>query len=223
MKRIFILLFVLLNTAMMAQTETKIIYVGDPMCSWCYGIAPEYTKLLEKYEGSLDFELVMGGLRPYNTQVMPELRDFLKEHWHEVHERSGQAFNYGILDDASITYDTEPPSRATVVVRELSPAKEIEFFKKAQVLFYKENKNMHLAESYYKLLDELGIDKEAFTSMFNSEEMKLKIKEDFMRAGELGVNSFPTILVEHEGKFYAIAKGYSTADKMIDRVEKIIR
>lgn len=223
MKKIFIFLFVLLNTAMMAQSNTKIIYVGDPMCSWCYGIAPEYSRLIDRFDGDLEFELVMGGLRPYNTQTMPELKDFLTEHWHEVNERSGQEFSYGILDDASITYDTEPPSRATVVVRQLSPEKEIEFFKKAQTLFYKENKNMHLAESYYELLDDMNIDKESFTTAFNSDEMKRKIKDDFSRASALNVNSFPTIILEHEGKYHAIARGYSTADKMIKRIENIVK
>lgn len=222
MKKILILIFVLINTGLMAQNTAKIIYVGDPMCSWCYGIAPEYTKLLERFDGELEFELVMGGLRPYNTQTMPELKDFLKEHWHEVNERSGQEFSYGILDDANITYDTEPPSRATVVVRHLDPSKEIEFFKKSQTLFYKENKNMHLTESYFDLLDELGIDKEAFANLFNSDEMKLKIKEDFMRANALNANSFPTVILEHNGQYYPVAKGYSTSEKMIARVEKIL-
>lgn len=207
----------------MAQSDAKIIYVGDPMCSWCYGIAPEFSKLMEEYDGKLDFELVLGGLRPYNKQVMTELKDFLKGHWHEVHERSGQEFSYGILDDASITYDTEPPSRAAVVVRQLSPANEIAFFKKSQVLFYKENKNMHLAESYHSLLSEYGIDKEEFTSLFNSDEMKEKIRQDFSRAAELGVNSFPTILLEHDGKIYPIARGYSTSEKMTDRVENLLK
>ena len=206
----------------MAQSDAKIIYVGDPMCSWCYGIAPEFAELMKEYDGKLDFELVLGGLRPYNKQVMTELKDFLTGHWREVHERSGQEFTYDILNSTTISYDTEPPSRAAVVVRELSPKNEIAFFKKSQVLFYKENKNMHLAESYYSLLDEFGIDKEAFTRSFNSVEMKEKIKQDFARAANLGVNSFPTILLEYQGKTYPIAKGYSTAEKMIARVENLL-
>ena len=207
----------------MAQSDVKIIYVGDPMCSWCYGIAPEYTKLLDEFEGKASFELVMGGLRPYNQQKMPELKSFLTEHWHEVYERSGQEFNYDILDNANLNYDTEPPSRATVVVRGINPKQEIAFFKKSQVLFYLDNKNMELAESYYELLDELGIDKTQFTELFNSDEMKQAIKADFARAGELGVNSFPTILLEYEGKYQVIARGYSTADKMIKRIEDMIK
>ena len=207
---------------MMAQSDAKIIYVGDPMCSWCYGIAPEFSKLMEEYDQQLEFELVLGGLRPYNKQVMTELKDFLTGHWDEVHERSGQEFTYKILDSTSITYDTEPPSRAAIVVRQLSPENEIAFFKKSQVLFYKENKNMHLAESYYSLLDEYGINRDEFTNLFDSDEMKRKIKDDFYRASSLGVNSFPTILLEYNGKLTPIAKGYSTAEKMIERVESIL-
>jgi len=204
------------------MAQSKIIYVGDPMCSWCYGIAPEYSKLIERFEGEVDFELVMGGLRPYNTQTMPELKDFLTEHWQEVNHRSGQEFSYGILDDGNITYDTEPPSRATVVVRHLNATKEIQFFKKSQVLFYKENKNMHLASSYYDLLDEMGIDKDRFTELFESDEMKKKVKEDFMRASALNANSFPTIIFQKGDQYYSIAKGYSTSEKMIKRVESIL-
>jgi len=222
MKNIFVVLIVGLNFSMMAQTKAKIIYVGDPMCSWCYGIAPEFSKLMKEYNQDLDFELVPGGLRPYNEQVMTELKDFLTGHWNEVHERSGQEFNYKILDNTTITYDTEPPSRAAIVVRQLSPKNEIDFFKKSQVLFYKENKNMHLAESYYALLDEYRIDKEEFTTLYNSEEIKRKIKDDFYRASSLGVNSFPTILLEYDGKITPIARGYSTGEKMIEKVEGLM-
>ena len=55
-----------------------------------------------------------------------------------------------------------------------------------------------------------------------SDEMKAKIKEDFMRAGTLNANSFPTIILQHGGQYHAVAKGYSTADKMIKRVESIL-
>lgn len=206
----------------MAQKEAKIIYVGDPMCSWCYGIAPEFSKLEDAYKGKFEFELVMGGLRPYNEQKMIELKDFLTTHWHEVHERSGQEFNYGILDSNQISYDTEPPSRATIVVRQLNPENEISFFKEVQKLFYKENKNMHLTESYYPLLDQFGIDQNEFKKLFESKEFKEKIKLDFTRATELGVNSFPTILIEYQGNVSAIARGYSTSEKMIRRVEEIM-
>ena len=41
-----------------------LIYVMDPMCSWCYGFAPVIKRLVAEQEGTLQFKLVMGGLRP---------------------------------------------------------------------------------------------------------------------------------------------------------------
>ncbi len=222
MRILLLLLLVNIQFNLMSQSEAKLIYVGDPMCSWCYGIAPELSKVMDHYDEQLDYELVLGGLRPYNTQMMIELKEFLTHHWEDVNKRSGQSFNYGILDSQEISYDTEPPSRATIVVRKLSAEKEIPFFKKAQVAFYQENKNMHLVESYQSILEELNIDYKQFKELFESQEMKDAIKLDFQKSQEMGVRGFPTLILEHEGQMHLLANGYSTSEKIIQRINKIL-
>ena len=67
------------------------------MCSWCYGISDELTIVHQHYD-HIPLELVKGGLRPYNTETMSDLKSFLQHHWEEVNKRSGQEFNYGVLD-----------------------------------------------------------------------------------------------------------------------------
>ncbi len=200
----------------------KLIYVGDPMCSWCYGISPELDKVASHYKGKLEIEIVMGGLRPYNTETMFDLKDFLADHWQEVNHRSGQPFSYGILENQKITYDTEPPSRAVVTVRQLTPHKTLAFFTAIQKDFYFKNKNMHLVESYYSSLDELGIDRDKFYTLFMSDEMKTLVKKDFERANSLKVHSFPTLLLVKNDRTYFVANGYSTVDKMIERIDKYL-
>jgi putative protein-disulfide isomerase len=201
--------------------DVKLIYVGDPMCSWCYGFSDELTQVVEYYS-SLELEMVMGGLRPYNTQSMSDLKDFLSHHWKDVQDASGQEFSYGILDRTDITYDTEPPCRASLVVRSLAPEKELAFFKSVQRSFYKENKNLHLVESYHDLLSNLDIDIQAFDSAFNSDDMKTAIKNDFARARSIGVNSFPTLLIEKEGKKYIVAQGFRKSQDIIKDIDEII-
>ena len=45
--------------------KQEIIYVGDPMCSWCWGISPDLIKLRDHYrESQVAFRIVLGGLRP---------------------------------------------------------------------------------------------------------------------------------------------------------------
>jgi len=129
-----------INT-MMSQSKPKLIYFGDPMCSWCYGFSPEMEKAIDSLSSEVDFQMVMGGLRPYNTETMKDLGDFLQHHWEEVGSRSGQSFSYEILKDTSFVYDTEPACRAVVLMRELKPEKEFEFFHKVQNAFYFKNKN----------------------------------------------------------------------------------
>jgi len=207
----------------MSETTTKLIYIGDPMCSWCYGIAPEITKVKDNYKDQLSYELIMGGLRPYNTQMMVELKDFLAHHWEEVNERSGQEFSYDILNSNDITYDTEPPSRATVVVRKIAPEKEITFFKQVQIVFYLENKNMHLTESYQSILNDLDIDYDLFTKLFESAEMKNEVKLDFEKSQKMGIRSFPTLVLKHKDDLHLISNGYSTSDKIIQRIDNLLQ
>jgi len=222
-----IMLLLSMLTPQQQKTSTELIYIGDPMCSWCYGISEEMKTVKDHFEGQLEFKMVMGGLRPYNTQSMSQLKDFLTHHWEEVSALSGQEFKYSILDDTSITYDTEPPCRASVVVRDLDASKEFLFFKAVQKAFYHENKNMHLTETYHPLLETLNLDIAAFDKAFVSEEYKEKVREDFVYAKTLGINSFPTLLIKQtdnkkEEKLHIVARGYAKSGEMIKIIEQII-
>ncbi len=215
-------------TVLMGQQSTSqdnkatLIYIGDPMCSWCYGLSDELTAVRDYYGDELDYELVLGGLRPYNTETMTDLKDFLTHHWEDVNKASGQPFSYGILDNAEITYDTEPPCRAVRIVRELDNDSAFAFFSAVQSDFYLKNKNMHLADSYHESIEKytnLSVDE--FDSVFSSAQAKEDIKLDFQRSSELGVRSFPTLILKVNGEYTVIAKGYAKAAQMQANIDKI--
>jgi len=221
---LLLLPFLLLNcnmtdtTANLNNPEAQLIYIGDPMCSWCYGIAEELRATKDHFADQVKFEMVMGGLRPYNTQTMADLKDFLSHHWSDVNKASGQKFNYGILDSTQITYDTEPPCRASVVVRDMNQELEFDFFKAMQKTFYFDNKNMHLADSYFKILDNLKLNKEEFIERFNSDEYKMLVRKDFEKSSEMGVRSFPTVILKKNGQSTVIAQGFATKEEMIKNI-----
>ena len=150
--RLSLFLLTFIHTQLMAQEKPVLIYIGDPMCSWCYGFSPEITKAKEELESTVDFLLIMGGLRPNGTETMADLGDFLKEHWDHVNQRSEMPFNYDILKDESFVYDTEPPCRAVVTMRKLNPKKEFDFFKEVQRAFYYENKNTKDGNTYIEMM-----------------------------------------------------------------------
>lgn len=216
-----LILFFLITSMQKKESIPKLVYIGDPMCSWCYGFSPELEKSLIELENKVDFELVMGGLRPYNTQTMKDLGDFLKGHWEEVNHRSGQKFKYEILKDQSFVYDTEPPSRAVLVMRKLNPEKEFEFFKAIQKAFYQENKNTNKVETYLELAKKYGIKQQTFKAEFESEELKKAIKEDFEKARKMGITGFPSMILEKNGKYHLISNGYTKAEEIVEKVLKL--
>lgn len=203
--------------------DVKLIYVGDPMCSWCYGFAPELSAVINEYKGDMKVELVMGGLRPYFDQKMTEMKDFLTHHWEDVHKASGQPFTYDILNRSDLAYDTEPPARAVVVVRSMDPQMEYPFFVEVQRAFYFENMDMNLTTSYHEILNGLGLSTEVFDNKFESEEFKSAIKNDFARASELGASSFPTLFIQSGTETpQLIAKGYVKHSVLSERVSKFL-
>lgn len=216
---IIYLAFLIMTITSHLSEKPKLIYIGDPMCSWCYGIAPELDKVKEHFGDKLDYELVLGGLRPYNTQVMTELKDFLTDHWKHVNEASGQEFDYNILNSNEITYDTEPPCRAVTVVKDMAPDKTFEFFALTQKAFYKNNKNMHLTQSYFDALESLEINSSLFKEKFESDDYKSKVKQEFLMASQMGVNSFPTIILQVGDEYYLLARGYAKGKDMIEQIE----
>ncbi len=202
----------------MAQTKAKLIYVADPMCSWCYGFANELSEALKNLNDKVDLQLIMGGLRPYNTETMKDLGEFLKGHWQHVEQRSGRQFNYAILKDQSFVYDTEPSSRAVLVMRQLKPEREFDFFKAIQTAFYAENKNTNEVDTFLDLVEDLEVDRNKFKVMFESEGMKQAVRKDFETAAEMGVRGFPTLILKLEDHFFLISNGFTTAKNIESKV-----
>lgn len=200
--------------------EPTIIYIGDPMCSWCYGFAPEITELKESLP-EYDFKLVLGGLRPGGTETNEDLGEFLAHHWKDVEKRTAKPFNYDILDDSNLVYDTEPACRAVVTARHMKPEIELDFFKAVQTAFYVEAKDIRAADTYIALARQFSLDEDAFRSKFESDEMKYATKADFQLSGEMGVRGFPSVVMSQKGQLFMIANGYISADELLKTIEKI--
>lgn len=218
----FLFIFLILVTATSMKAQTKLIYVGDPMCSWCYGFAPQLEKLVEQHNDKMDIELVTGGLRPYFDKPISEMKDFLRHHWEDVNKASDQPFSYDILDRTDLNYDTEPACRAVVVVRHMNPEKEFEFFKMIQEAFYYQNKDLRSTESYSSILETLELDKEVFNQRFHSDEYKAFVKDDFERASALGVQGFPAVLLQSGENLYVLTRGYTSAEHVNAAIKTVL-
>ena len=73
--------------------EKHLLYVADPMCSWCYGFAPVIADIADHFGDRLPVQLMMGGLRAGNPKPMtPAGKSTIAGHWQKVEQASGQPF-----------------------------------------------------------------------------------------------------------------------------------
>jgi len=200
--------------------QAGLYYFGDPMCSWCWGVAPALTQLVEEYKDKLEFKIVLGGLRNGGGDAWDDtMKNFLREHWEHVAKASGQPFNYDLLNWEEFNYDTEPSCRAVVVARDMDAAIALPFFKGVQNAFYALNLDPNKIETYASLCEEHGLDFDEFTERFNSDASKEKVQKEFQTASEMGIRGFPSIaVIGPEGEGFLIANGYATYKELSERV-----
>lgn len=201
-----------------------LIYVMDPMCSWCYGFAPVLHQLKAEQEGKLNFKLVLGGLRPGTTEPMDEqMKAAVQQHWREVEKATGQAFDFSFFERESFVYDTEPACRAVVTMRYLQADKELQMAEEVQRAFYAHNNDVTKAEVLTEIASKLGIAEEAFLEKFNSEAMIEKTKQDFLIARHLQANAFPSVYLLTGHQVNLISRGYRLYDALKARLEEALK
>lgn len=189
--------------------DREIIYVGDPMCSWCYGFSSTITRMRDEFQDRAPTRLVMGGFRPDGTHlVTASYSEFLRGHWTEIGARTGQKFSFGILEKTGWIYNTERPCRAVVAMRELDESKTWHFLYAVQRAFYFDNHDSNDENSYAAVAERFGIDRAKFLTCYQSDTTRKLTEREFQFARYLGVDSFPTVVGRDGNDYFLITKGY---------------
>ena len=207
---------------MSERKDLEIIYIGDPMCSWCWGFAPVLDEMIANYGDVADFRIIVGGLRPGKwAQLMDKkTKEEIRSHWQHVEEASGQPFDYGFFEREDFLYDTEPAARAVVAIRTIAPEKEFTFFKSLQKGFYSQNLDITLEEKYLALLEEQRIDEEEFFEKLHSDSNLEATHQDFSAAGQMGIRGFPAVVLRRGDELALLTSGYQPYRNLASLISK---
>lgn len=209
----------------------KLIFVGDPMCSWCYGFGKEMTALAELHP-EMPVEIVVGGLRAGATDVLDHAgKVFRLAHWARVEEASGLPFNReGLMARQNFVYDTEPICRAVVAARVIAPNSDsLAVFRALQRGFYVEavdtTDGQVLARLATDALREEGysIDADDFYKVWAVQSTIELARQDFARSRAMGVNSFPALFMEINGKTQSLSSGYAHVAELEQRLQSMLQ
>jgi putative protein-disulfide isomerase len=196
--------------------KRECIFVVDPMCSWCWGFAPVMERMRGLYSNEVAFSLVLGGLRGKGEMVWnEEAKNYLRTHWQQVSQRTGQLFDETILDKEQFVYDTHPACRAVVAVRELMGRDAaFVYLHKIQEAFYTQGidiTNVRLLQGYY---EQLFGNSAKFAYFYLSERGESLMVHDFAKARSMGATVFPSVVLIDEEGHMVCQKGYKSEKEM---------
>ncbi len=206
------------------MTTTELIYVADPMCSWCFGFGPQVEEVLSV--SGLPVRLLMGGLYvgDYVQPASPQLREYLEQTWNRVETHTGQPFRFDRADPLvrdPWVYNTAPSCQAVIHVRDAEPDQQFTYFTLVQRAFYLEGRDVTRWDVLEAIAEEIGLSSIATT------ESLLKpssLERDMADARALGATGFPRLVIARSAaggrtEFVPLAAGYTRAPEILRKLD----
>ncbi|MFC3609306.1 DsbA family protein [Stutzerimonas tarimensis] len=195
--------------------DARLVYVMDPMCSWCWGFAPVIERLAEQAAAAgVGLHLVVGGLRSERGKLDAAGRERILGYWRAVQAGTGQRFNFEAGLPAGLVYDTEPACRALVTARAFSEEAAWTLAGLIQRAFYLEGRDVTGASALRELAEQAGLPAEGFAEAFDLQASVEATQADICWARDLGIAGFPTLLARRDGMHVLLSHGYQPLDRL---------
>ncbi|GIU53885.1 DsbA family protein [Shewanella sp. KT0246] len=200
--------------------SARLIYVYDPMCSWCWGYRPTWLALQQQLTAQLPeliIEYRLGGLAPDSDVAMPkDMQQFLSQTWHKIASQLGTEFNYDFWQDCQPRRSTYPACRACLIAREYGL--EQAMILAIQQAYYLQAKNPSDNDTLINAAVSIGIEQAAFTERLLSEEVNLDLISELEVVHQLPVRGFPSLVLEVNGEALGIPLDYLNPQTSLDAV-----
>ena len=199
--------------------KCTLFYILDPMCSWCWGFRPVFDALLNQLPDQINVHYVMGGLAADSDQAMPEeTRSYIQQQWRRVSKKTGAEFNWDFWNNCQPRRSTYPACRAVIAAGQQGENNVPEMIHAIQKAYYLEARNPSDLNTLTALSNEISLDVDKFKQDISSPEIEQMLQMDFKTRRRLGVNSFPTVLLETKDGLHFLAQGDDSLDNILERL-----
>ena len=194
----------------------KILYFWDAYCGWCYGFNKLFTEFYKNHT-DVEIEIVSGGLFiSQNSKKISEYTFNNKEIVDMYKVEFGEAYNK-VVEEGELVLNSVQPAIALNTIKDLLPnSKLLDFAYDMQKKFFIEGKSLSEVGTYLELCKKYDLD---------SSDLALKltiafkdtnpIQQDFLKTLNLGIESYPTAVIEKNGEYFDLV-GYATEAEDIE-------
>jgi len=167
---------------------------------------------------------IVGGLAPDTTNPMPlELQQKIQQTWRRIEQTvPNMQFNFDFWRINTPVRSTYPACRAVLAAKQQGVNFEDEMIGTIQTAYYQNAKNPSLESTLLECALEVGLDANRFADDLTSYEIEEKLQNEIRIARKLGVISYPSLLLEHNGRLFPITVDYLDHETMIREIVSIL-
>ncbi len=194
-------------------------FVVDPMCAWCWAMAPHIDATLETFDGRVAFDLAVGGI---NIRTMkPLTKSGLKRldvQWRRVAAVTGQHFSRRLPEE--MIFNSQLPCLAVEAMRTLTSAPPFAYVQYLQRLLFVDGVNINDIEVLRDACEELRADPDLLVGLMGREPVMERTRRQILTARSYGTSALPNVLASDDGEaFRLFARGFVDADQLKQDIE----
>ena len=201
--------------------KSTLIYVHDPMCSWCYGFSEVYRQVVEKLPPEVNLERLLGGLAVDSNVAMPEpMQMMLQQTWQRIEQViPGVQFNFEFWRLCEPKRSTYPACRAVISAREQGDQYDLAMTQQIQQAYYQQARNPSDNDTLIELAAEIGLNVDRFSSQLVAADTQQKLLTEIETARSIGIDSFPSLVLELNGQHHRILTNYTEPGLILDQIK----
>jgi putative protein-disulfide isomerase len=186
-------------------------YVHDPMCSWCYAFTNCYQHIKDNLPDNIVLNRLLGGLARDTEEDMPDaMREHIQSNWKKIEQTvPGVTFNFDFWKKCRPRRATYLACRAVIAARQQGVEYDEIMTRAIQQGYYLDARNPSNLDTLVKIGEEVGLKSRDLSADIQSDETYAQLKKEIHLSRELGISSFPSLLLIIKGQRILLPHHYS--------------
>ena len=160
------------------RLNPKVIFVTDPMCSWCWGMADSIKEIHEKYKDKIELDLMLGGTNTDSTDFVGDYgKRFLLHLWQEIHETTGKEFGFKLPQ--LYVHNSLLPCLAIELLKVEDLDKAFDLLYELQSLFFVKGLNINDMSLLLEVVANYGVTREKGALELSQSKLEERVRFQF--------------------------------------------
>ena len=192
-------------------------YVHDPMCSWCYAFTNSYRHIKDNLPDNITLNRLLGGLARDTEEDMPvAMREHIQSNWRKIEQTvPGVIFNFEFWEKCRPRRATYLACRAVIAARKQGAEYDEIMTRAIQQGYYRDARNPSDLDTLVEMAEETGLKPKDFSADIQSAETNAQLKKEIHLSRELGISSFPSLLLIYKGEGMLLPHDYTDPEAIM--------